>query len=205
PVGAWALATAAAQARHWMDRGHPLTVSVHLSPRQFYQKDIAESLAAILERAGVPGPLIELEITEGMLIDRNQNCEGTLRRLKELGVRISISDFGTGYASLNYLRRFPVDVVKIDKSFIDDLHGTRRPPDTQGGAKRTADGSMVRAIIAMAHTLDMRVLAGGVETGDQLARLMAMDCDEAFGFCLSAAMPPGEVEALLASRDLITS
>ncbi|MBP1206876.1 diguanylate cyclase (GGDEF)-like protein [Duganella sp. 1411] len=205
PVGAWALATAAAQARHWMDRGHPLTVSVHLSPRQFYQKDIAESLAAILERAGVPGHLIELEITEGMLIDRNQNCEGTLRRLKELGVRISISDFGTGYASLNYLRRFPVDVVKIDKSFIDDLHGTRQPPETPGGVKRSADGSMVRAIIAMAHTLDMRVLAGGVETGDQLARLMAMDCDEAFGFCLSAAVPPGEVEALLANRDLITS
>ncbi|HWW69315.1 MAG TPA: EAL domain-containing protein [Duganella sp.] len=201
PVGAWALATAAAQARHWMERGHPLTVSVHLSPRQFYQKDIARSLAAILEQAGVPGHLIELEITEGMLIDRNQNCEGTLRQLKALGVRISISDFGTGYASLNYLRRFPVDVVKVDKSFIDDLQGTRHPPDTPGGAKRSAYGSMVRAIIAMAHTLNMRVLAGGVETGDQLARLMAMDCDEAFGFCLSPAVPPGEVEALLANRD----
>ena len=191
PVGAWALATAAAQARLWIERGHPLTVSVHLSPRQFYQKDIAETLAAILEQAGVPGRHIELEITEGVLIDRNQNCEATLRQFKDLGVRMSISDFGTGYASLNYLRRFPVDVVKIDKSFIDDLHGAHQPADADGGA-------MVRAIIAMAHTLNMRVIAGGVETGDQLAQLVAMGCDEAFGFCLSAAVSPGEVDTLLA-------
>lgn len=201
PVGAWVLETAAAQARLWMERGLPLTVSVHLSPRQFYQKDIVQTFAAILRQAGVPGHLIELEITEGMLIDRNQNCEDTLRRLKELGVRISISDFGTGYAPLNYLRRFPVDVVKIDKSFIDELQGTRQPADTQGAIKGAADGVMARAIIAMAHTLNMRVLAGGVETGDQLARLMAMGCDEAFGFCLSPAVSPQQVEALLANRD----
>ena len=107
-------------------------------------------------------------------------------------------------ASLNYLRRFPVDVVKIDKSFIDELHGARQPADTQHalGARGAADGAMVRAIIAMARTLNMRVIAGGVETGDQLARLMAMDCDEAFGFCLSPAVSPGEVETLLANRDL---
>lgn len=209
PVGAWVLATAAAQSRQWMERGQPLTVSVHLSPRQFYQKDIAQTFAEILERAGVPGHFIELEITEGMLIDRNQNCEGTLRQLKELGVRISISDFGTGYASLNYLRRFPVGVVKIDKSFIDELHGTRPPADAQGAFSAAADGAMVRAIIAMAHTLNMRVIAGGVETGDQLAQLIAMGCDEAFGFCLSPAVSPDEVETLLANRDrrieLITS
>nr|WP_315395111.1 EAL domain-containing protein [uncultured Duganella sp.] len=197
PVGAWVLATAAAQARLWMERGEPLTVSVHLSPRQFYQRDIAETFAAILEQAGVPGRQIELEITEGMLIDRNQNCEATLRQLKQLGVRISISDFGTGYASLNYLRRFPVDVVKIDKSFIGELRGEDR--GAAGGAA-AGEGAMVRAIIAMAHTLDMRVIAGGVETADQLAQLMAMGCDEAFGFCLSPAVPPDEVLALLAAR-----
>ncbi|SEO18910.1 diguanylate cyclase (GGDEF) domain-containing protein [Duganella sp. CF517] len=212
PVGAWVLATAAAQARLWMDRGLPMTVSVHVSPRQFYQKDIAQTFATILAQAGVPGHLIELEIREGMLIDRNQNCEATLRQLKALGVRISISDFGTGYASLNYLRRFPVDVVKIDKSFIDELQGVRQPADAPGAvnaAKGSGDGAMVRAIIAMAHTLDMRVIAGGVETGEQLARLMAMDCDEAFGFCLGPAVPPGEVDTLLANRErrieLITS
>jgi diguanylate cyclase (GGDEF)-like protein len=199
PVGAWVLATAAAQARQWLELGRPLTVSVHLSPRQFYQRDIAQSLGAILEQAGVPGRYIELEITEGMLIDRNQNCEGTLRQLKELGVRISISDFGTGYASLNYLRRFPVDVVKIDKSFVDELHGARQPAETPGAAKG-ADGAMVRAIIAMAHTLNMQVIAGGVENSDQLAQLSAMGCDEAFGFCLSPAVQADEVETLLAQR-----
>jgi diguanylate cyclase (GGDEF)-like protein len=202
PVGAWVMATAVAQARRWIELGHPLTVAVHLSPRQFYQKDIAQVFAAILEQARVPGRYIELEITEGMLIDKNQDCEAILRQFKQLGMRISISDFGTGYASLNYLRRFPVDVVKIDKCFIDDL---RRGKHKSG----KDEGAMVRAIIAMAHTLDMRVIAGGVETGDQLSQLTAMGCDEAFGFCLSAAVSPGEVESLLASRwrrvELITS
>lgn len=201
PVGAWVLATAAAQARRWMELGHPLTVSVHLSPRQFYQKDIAAIFAEILQQAGLPGRYIELEITEGMLIDKSQNCEAVLRQFKQLGMRISISDFGTGYASLNYLRRFPVDLVKINKSFVDDLRRSALPPHDRHGDGRTADeGAMVRAIIAMAHTLNMQVIAGGVETGDQLSQLTAMGCDEAFGFCLSAAVPPEEVETLLANR-----
>jgi diguanylate cyclase (GGDEF)-like protein len=201
PVGEWVMATAAAQARRWIELGHPLTVSVHLSPRQFYQKDIAQTFGEILRAAGVPGRYIELEITEGMLIDKSQNCEAILRQFKQLGMRISISDFGTGYASPNYLRRFPVDVVKIDKCFIDDLRRAPKPAaDTRGGGKPGSEGAMVRAIIAMAHTLDMQVIAGGVETGDQLSQLAAMGCDEAFGFCLSAAVSPGEVEALLASR-----
>jgi len=202
PVGAWVMATAAAQARRWMELGHPLTVSVHLSPRQFHQKDIADVFAAILEQAGVPGDRIELEITESMLIDKSQNCEAVLRRFKQMGMRISISDFGSGYASLNYLRRFPVDVVKIDKCFVDEL---RRGKQKAG----KDDGAMVRAIIAMAHTLDMQVIAGGVETGDQLTQLTAMGCDEAFGFCLSAAVSPDEVEALLVGHwrrvELLTS
>ncbi len=201
PVGAWVLATAAAQARRWMELGHPLTVSVHLSPRQFYQKDIARSLAEILHQAGLPGRYIELEITEGMLIDKNQNCEAVLRQFKQMGMRISISDFGTGYASLNYLRRFPVDLVKINKSFIDDLRrAARQPTDRHSDGRAADEGAMVRAIIAMAHTLNMQVIAGGVETGDQLEQLAAMGCDEAFGFCLSAAVAPEELEALLAHR-----
>ncbi|RFP15016.1 MULTISPECIES: bifunctional diguanylate cyclase/phosphodiesterase [unclassified Duganella] len=201
PVGAWVLATAAAQARRWMELGHPLTVSVHLSPRQFYQKDIVRSFAEILHQTGLPGRYIELEITEGMLIDKNQNCEAVLRQFKQLGMRISISDFGTGYASLNYLRRFPVDLVKINKSFIDDLRRAAQQPTDRHSDGRVADeGAMVRAIIAMAHTLNMQVIAGGVETGDQLAQLTAMGCDEAFGFCLSAAVSPEELEALLVNR-----
>ncbi|WP_343728914.1 EAL domain-containing protein [Duganella sp.] len=185
PVGAWVMATAMAQARRWLDRGHALTVAVHLSPRQFFHKDMAQMFAAALEKAGVPGRCIEVEITEAMLIDRSQNAEEVLHQFKQMGVRIAISDFGTGYASLNYLRRFAVDVVKIDKSFIDDL--------SRGGA-------MVRAIIEMAHSLNMQVTAAGVETDQQLAQLSAMGCDEAFGFCLSAAVSPEEVDALLAGR-----
>jgi len=185
PVGEWVMATAVAQVAQWMEQGHMLTVAVHLSPRQFFNKDIAQVLADILEKAHVPGRCIELEITEAMLIDKTQNTEEILRQFKQLGVRIAISDFGTGYASLNYLRRFPVDVVKIDKSFVDDL--------SRGGA-------MVQAIIEMAHTLNMKVMAAGVETDDQLAQLAAMGCDEAFGFFLSAAVSPQEVEALLAGR-----
>jgi len=185
PVGAWVLATAVAQAAQWMEHGHLLTVAVHLSPRQFFNKDIVPALAAMLDKARVPGRCIELEITEAMLIDKSQNTEDILRQFKQLGVRIAISDFGTGYASLNYLRRFPVDVVKIDKSFVDDL--------SRGGA-------MVRAIIEMAHALNLQVTAAGVESEEQLAQLSAMDCDEAFGFFLSAAVAPEEVEALLAGR-----
>ncbi len=185
PVGAWVMATAAAQARRWLDQGLALTVAVQLSPRQFFHKEIVQSLAAVLEKAGVPGRCIEVELSEAMLIDRNQPAEEILQQFKQLGVRVAISDFGTGYASLNYLRRFAVDVVKIDKSFVDDL--------ARGGA-------MVRAIIEMAHALNMRVIAAGVETDAQLAQLEAMDCDEAFGFFLSAPVAPEAMELLLAGH-----
>lgn len=193
PVGAWVLSTAVAQARGWLDQGLPLTVTVHLSPRQFFHRDIVPSLAATLEQAGVPGRCIEIEINEAMLIDRNQQAEEILGQFRQMGVRVAISDFGTGYASLNYLRRYAVDVVKIDKSLVDDL--------VRGEA-------MVAAIIDMAHGLNMRVIAAGVETGEQLARLSAMGCDEAFGFCLSPPVAADEVEALLAGRQqrvLLTS
>jgi diguanylate cyclase (GGDEF)-like protein len=191
PAGARMLATAVAQARRWIDMGQPLKISVSLSARQFYQKDIAASFAALLEQADVPGRFIELDINEGILVDRNENCASVLQQFKQLGMGISISDFGAGYASLNYVRRFPVDMVKIDRSFIDDLRDEPRGDD---------DASLARAVIAKAHTLDMRVIAGGVETAPQLERLTAMGCDEAFGFCLSRAVAPAEIEALIRGR-----
>lgn len=185
PVGAWAISTAMAQARRWMDAGLALTVTLHLSPRQFFHKEMAQGFAALLAQAGVPGCRFELEIAEAMLIDKNQSADEVLAQFRQMGVRVAISDFGTGYASLNYLRRFPVDVVKIDKSFVDDL--------ARGGA-------MVRGIIDMAHMLNMQVIAAGVESAEQLAQLAAMGCDEAFGFCLSPPVSPEEVELLLAGR-----
>ena len=185
PIGEWVLATAVAQARRWIDLGQPLTVTVNLSARQFFHKDIVRTVAAILEQGGVAGRFIEVEITQSILINRNQNCAAILRQFKQLGIGISISDFGTGDASPNYLKRFPVDVVRIDTCFIDEL---RRPAD---------DGAMLRAIIAKAHQLKMRVIAGGVETSAQLARLGGMDCDEAFGFCMSGAVLPAGIELML--------
>ena len=187
PVGAWVLATAVEQARSWMLRGQPLTVSVSLSARQFFQRDIVRNFAAALEAAGVPGHCIELEIAAGILIDRNQNCELILRQFRQLGIAIAISDFGTGEASLNYLQRFPTDAVKIEKCFIDEL------------GKPGGDGAMVRAIVAMAHTLKLRTIAGGVENSVQLELLAEMGCDQAFGYLLGRAMAPDGVEALLRS------
>ena len=185
PVGEWVLAGAVAQARRWIDLGQALTVTVNLSARQFFHKDIVRSVAAILEQGGVAGRFIELEIAQSTLIDRNQNCAAILRQFRQLGVGISISDFGTGVASPDYLKRFPVDVVRIDKCLIDAL---RRPAD---------DGALLRAIIARAHALKMKVIAGGVETSAQLARLGLMDCDEAFGFCMSGAVLPAGIDLML--------
>lgn len=191
PVGNWVLATAIEQARLWSARGTALRVSVHLSARQLYQKDLARTLGAMLAQAGVTGEHIEIEIAEGALIDRGPHGEEVLRQLKQLGVRIAVSDFSTGYASLNYLRRFPVDMVKLDKRIVDAL---RTPADGDAGS------AMVRAIIAMAHAQQLEVLAGGVETAAQMAQLTAMGCDEAFGYCLGAAVAPAEIEAMLARR-----
>src|SRR5450830_1176442 len=191
PVGAWVLATAVEQARSWMAQGQRLTVSVSLSARQFYQRDIARHFAAALEAAGVPGHCIELEIAAGILIDRNRNCELILRQFRQLGMAIAISDFGTGDASLTYLKRFPTDVVKIEKCFVDDL------------GKPGGDGAMVRAIVAMARTLGLRTIAGGVESGAQLELLAEMGCDEAFGYYLGRAMAPEGIEVLLKSSEAI--
>ncbi|MFA9218681.1 MAG: putative bifunctional diguanylate cyclase/phosphodiesterase [Sphingomonadaceae bacterium] len=185
PVGAWAMATGVAQAQRWLARGQPLIVALSLSARQFYHKEAVSSLAALLQQSGLPGQWIELEIAESILLDKNQNGEAILRQFRQLGVGISISAVATGYASLNYLRRFAVDRVKIDQGLVDTL--------------RRDDDAMLRAIVALAHTLQMRVVAGGVESGAQLAQLAALGCDEAFGFCLSRAVAAAELEALLDS------
>ncbi|MGK5079534.1 putative bifunctional diguanylate cyclase/phosphodiesterase [Janthinobacterium sp. HLX7-2] len=174
PVGAWVLATAVEQARSWM------------APR-----DIVRNFAAALEAAGVPGHCIELDIAAAILIDRNQNCELILRQFRQLGIAIAISDCGTGDASLNYLQRFPTDAVKIAKCFVDDL------------GKPGGDGAMVRAIVAMAHTLKLRTIAGGVENSEQLELLAEMGCDEVFGYLIGRAMAPDGIETLLKPATLV--
>jgi diguanylate cyclase (GGDEF)-like protein len=193
PVGAWVLEAALGQVRRWREAGQALTVSVSISARQFNQKDVAENFGALLEQAGVPGSALELELSESLLVDKSKHCEAVLRQFRQLGVRICIGDIGTGYASLSYLKRYPIDAVRIDKSFIDGLRDRDGPHSGKGGA-------MVRGIISMAHAQQMKVIAGGVETEEQLAGLSGMECDEAFGFWLSRAVAPAEIDALLKSR-----
>ena len=143
--------------------------------------DIGDALA----EAGLPPEGLELEITESMVMQNPERAVSTLSRLRELGISVSIDDFGTGYSSLGYLKRFPIDNVKIDRSFIKDL-----PHDTD-------DAAITRAVIAMAHSLRIRVIAEGVETREQLEFLRAHDCDECQGYFVSRPLPPPEF-ALLA-------
>ncbi len=185
PVGTWALATAVEQAKTWNAQGQSLTVNVSLSARQFYQRDIARNVGAVLAAAGVPGQCIELEIAAATLIDHSHESEAILRQFRQLGMAICISDFGTGDGPLQSLKRFPVDAIRIEKCFVDEL------------GDGVEDGAMARAMVAMAHTLKLRAIAGGVENARQLALLAAMGCDAAFGYHLGRAMAPEGVAALL--------
>ncbi len=191
-VGDWVLAGALRQARCWLDAGAPLVVSVCLSARQLHQPDMAARVGAALAQAGVAGRWLELEISEAHLIDKHQRCEQIVARFKQLGVHIAIGQVGSGNATLQYLRRYGVDVAKIDKRYVDPL----RRPESSG----EDDSAMARAIIAGAHSLNVRVVASGVETEEQLARLTALGCDEVFGFCLSRAVAPAEIDALIKCR-----
>ena len=187
PIGEWVLTTACLQARAWQNQGiQPLTMSVNLSPRQFRQKNLVEMIAGVLEMTGLDASLLDLEITEGMIMHRADQAVAVLERLHKLGVRLSVDDFGTGYSSLSYLKRFPVQTLKIDRSFVNDL-------TTDGD-----DGSIVTAIIAMAKSLKLEVVAEGVETREQLAFLQQQHCPEGQGYYFSRPVAPAEFTQLLA-------
>ncbi|MFM2057813.1 MAG: hypothetical protein RLY71_2198 [Pseudomonadota bacterium] len=185
PLGDWVLRTACRQARAWFDAGMGLTVAVNLSARQFLQHDLVDKVRKVLAETGLPASHLELEITESVIMERPELAIDTLRGLRSLGVQLSIDDFGTGYSSLAYLKRFPVQKLKIDRSFIDGL-----PVDL-------SDQAIVRATITMAHTLGIRTLAEGVETEDQLDVLRALHCDYGQGWLFSRALPGAELEAWL--------
>jgi EAL domain-containing protein (putative c-di-GMP-specific phosphodiesterase class I) len=187
PIGAWTLGVACAQARRWQERGHPnLTVAVNLSARQFSQPDLAEQVRRALQQSGLPPRSLDLEITESNAM---QNAEGTiltLRELKTLGVRVSIDDFGIGYSSLSYLKRLPIDTLKIDQSFVRDI---TTDPD---------DAAIATAVIALAHTLKLKVVGEGVETEEQLAFLAAQHCDRVQGFLFSPPLSAADCTQFLA-------
>ncbi|HEY6064856.1 MAG TPA: EAL domain-containing protein, partial [Thermoanaerobaculia bacterium] len=190
PIGRWVLETACAQVREWQAMGHPrLTVSVNLSARQFLQSDLVTEVAAALAAAEIEAGCLDLEITESSAMENAERAINTLWELKRLGVKISLDDFGTGYSSLNYLKRFPIDRVKLDRSFVRDV------------VKNSEDAAIVRAIIAMAHTLKMTVVAEGVEKQDQLAFLSEHRCDEMQGFLFSPPVPSAQFLALLSRRN----
>ena len=185
-IGAWVLAETCRQGQQWIERGlPPLTLSVNLSPHQFRFSDIGSTVRQALADSGFPAQRLELELTESALMAREGEAAAILDRLRELGVRLAIDDFGTGYSSLAYLKHFPIDVLKIDKRFIDDI------------PHKEDDKAITAAIIAMAHTLAYEVTAEGVETPEQLAFLRAQGCDRYQGYLVSPAVPAEEFAALL--------
>ncbi|WP_426993332.1 sensor domain-containing protein [Methylomonas sp. CM2] len=183
PIGNWVLQEVCRQGRRWLNRGlAPIKLAVNLSSQQFLHSDIGEAIGNILRETGFPPEHLELELTESVLMKREREAIEILHQLHELGLGLSIDDFGTGYSSLAYLKLFPLDVIKIDKSFIEDI------PDHADDMEITA------TIIAMAKTLKMRVIAEGVETAEQLNFLRSRDCDQYQGYLTSRPLPIAEFE-----------
>ncbi len=179
PIGEWVLRTACAEARKWHAQGFPgLTVSVNLSSRQFQQADLVRQVTSALADTGLEPDMLDLEITESNAMQNAEHSINTLWGLKKQGVRISMDDFGTGYSSLNYLKRFPIDRTKLDQSFVRDLPGDKD------------DAAIAMAVIAMGRSLELVVIAEGVETEEQLAFLKDRDCDQLQGFLFSRPLPP---------------
>lgn len=185
-IGRWVMLETCRQGQRWLAAGlPPLTLAVNVSPRQIMHGDLIETVASILKETGFPAQRLELEMTESALIENQEHVLEVLGRLRRLGVRIAIDDFGTGYSSLAYLKRFPIDVLKVDKSFVDDI------------PRLSDDMEITATIIAMAHTLRLKVLAEGVETAAQLDFLKAHGCDFYQGYLKSRPLPAEEFAALL--------
>ncbi|HEX4333011.1 MAG TPA: EAL domain-containing protein [Usitatibacter sp.] len=186
PLGNWVLQEACRQTRAWQQRGiQDLAIAVNISGVQFQQRDLVENVSDALAAAGLEARFLELEITESVVMQNAPEAIVMLEQLHKMGVGLSIDDFGTGYSSLNYLKRFPIDKLKIDQSFIRDISAD------------VDDAAIVQAIIAMAHSLRLRVVAEGVENEGQLDFLRALDNDEYQGFLYSKPLSAAEVERRL--------
>jgi diguanylate cyclase (GGDEF)-like protein/PAS domain S-box-containing protein len=186
PIGAWVLRTACRQSRDWEHAGFgPLRIAVNLSARQFAEPGLVGDVARVLEETGLAPTSLEIELTESLVMEDVEAAIRTMGELKLMGVKLSIDDFGTGYSSLSYLRRFPVDVLKIDRSFVRDITSSED------------DAAMVAAIIELARGLRMRVIAEGVETEAQLDYLKRRGCDEVQGHVYARAASGADVEAML--------
>jgi EAL domain-containing protein (putative c-di-GMP-specific phosphodiesterase class I) len=193
PIGAWVVEQACRQAQRWQlatPEDRRLFVSVNLSARQLDTAVLADNVADIIQRTGLAPGLLGLEITESVIMRDPETSTTALRALKELGVRLAVDDFGTGYSSLAYLRRFPVELLKVDRAFVDGL----------GDSGDAEDRAIVAAVISLAHTLGMQAIAEGVETAEQLADLRELGCDMAQGYFVSKPITAPDFDDLL-SRD----
>jgi len=190
PVGAWVLEEACRQAAAWRRSGRPaaeLTMSVNVAPRQLAQPDFAATVARALETTGANPRQLCLEITEAALIEDIETVRQQLVMVRDLGVLLAVDDFGTGYSSVSYVRQFPLDSVKIDKSFV------------QGLTSGVEDAAIAHAIIKMAHALGLSTVAEGVENADELARLQQLGCDLVQGFYFAEPMTADAVDGLMAA------
>jgi diguanylate cyclase (GGDEF)-like protein/PAS domain S-box-containing protein len=186
PIGEWVLRTSCRQNKAWQDAGlPPLVVAVNLSPRQFRQEGLCGTVARVLEESGLAPRYLEIEIIESLVMHDVERVTAILKELKGLGVQLTMDDFGTGYSSLGYLKRFPFDKLKIDQSFVRDITSN---PDS---------AVIARVIIAMARNFNLRVIAEGVETAEQLSYLRYHDCEEIQGFYFSRPLPAEAFEQLL--------
>ncbi len=187
-IGDWVLQTACEQKKAWNKMGfRDLRVAINLSARQFHYSNLVDMISGAIKRTGTDPRGLELELTESTLMERLEETTETLRKLKEMGLSISIDDFGTGYSSLMYLKTFPIDSIKIDKSFVRDV------------TTDADDSAITQAIISMAHSLKLEVVAEGVETTPQLEVLKAQGCDSMQGYLFSKAVPAADVVPLISN------
>jgi len=193
PLGEWVLREACRQAGVWVREGRPLRVSVNLSARQLTEAGLVEGVRDALDAARLDPCWLDLELTESALIGGGEAAAARLAELRALGIRISVDDFGTGYSSLSYLRRLPLDILKVDRSFVMGMAG-------EGGGYGAQDQAIVRAVIDMAHALSLEVIAEGVENETQRGILARLGCDSMQGFLFSPPVPVERLEALLAPR-----
>jgi len=178
PIGNWVLEEACKQYIAWQEQGFKLNhIAVNLSARQFFDQDLEFIVQEILQRTGMPANALELELTESMLMENVDQTINTMNKLRNIGIQLSIDDFGTGYSSMAYLKHFPIDKLKIDKSFVDDLLSS------------TKDDALVNSMINLAHGLGLLVIAEGVENKEQLAYLKSQQCDEIQGYYFSKPQP----------------
>jgi diguanylate cyclase (GGDEF)-like protein len=189
PIGEWVLRTACAQSKSWQEAGFaPLALAVNLSARQFQQQNLSEVVVLILQETGLNPHDLGLELTESSIMKNAESAVRTLGELKALGVKIAIDDFGTGYSSLGYLKRLPIDTLKIDRSFVRDV------------TTDADDAALVMAIITLAHNLRLKVIAEGVETEEQRRFLHLLRCDEWQGYLCSKPLPVDAFEKLLSQE-----